>query len=183
MPLLKRDDSLLLLVDVQEKLFPYIAEADQLLQNCKWLLQLAKKIEVPILISEQYTKGLGETMSKLKNIVNQPAICDKIHFSCYSDSTAKQAIHHINRKQIVLIGIEAHVCVMQTAIELKQNGYDVFIVVDAVSSRDLKDKKYALKRMREHYEIELITKEMVLFEWLRQAGNDLFKEVSKEFLK
>lgn len=179
--LLNRADSLLVLIDVQEKLTPAILNLD-LLARCEWLLKLARKLDVPVLASEQYPKGLGRTVSPLSSYINQEECIEKIHFSCVQEPQYINLLKGYNKSQLILIGIEAHVCVLQTAIEMKGYGFDVFVVVDGVSSRSEFDLKYGLKRMKQNG-IHLITAEMVLFEWLKQAGTPEFKAISKEFLQ
>lgn len=179
--LLKREDSLLLLIDVQEKLTPAVLDSNALISRCEWLLKLAHKMEVPILASEQYPKGLGSTIAPLGSYLNAKECVDKVYFSCMSDANYTQRLKQFHKKQVILIGIEAHVCVMQTALEMKEHGFDVFVVVDAVSSRGQHNLKYGLERMRQEG-VYLVTSEMVFFEWLRKAGTPEFKELSKEFL-
>ncbi|AAU26991.1 TPA: isochorismatase family protein [Legionella pneumophila] len=180
--LLNRADSLLVLIDVQEKLTPAILNLDLFLARCEWLLKLARKLDVPVLASEQYPKGLGRTVSPLSSYINQEECIEKIHFSCVQEPQYINLLKGYNKSQLILIGIEAHVCVLQTAIEMKGYGFDVFVVVDGVSSRSEFDLKYGLKRMKQNG-IHLITAEMVLFEWLKQAGTPEFKAISKEFLQ
>ncbi|HAT7921155.1 TPA: isochorismatase family protein [Legionella pneumophila] len=180
--LLNRADSLLVLIDVQEKLTPAILNLDLFLARCEWLLKLARKLDVPVLASEQYPKGLGRTVSPLSSYINQEECIEKIHFSCMQEPQYINLLKGYNKNQLILIGIEAHVCVLQTAIEMKGYGFDVFVVVDGVSSRSECDLKYGLKRMKQNG-IHLITAEMVLFEWLKQAGTPEFKAISKEFLQ
>ncbi|AOU27781.1 isochorismatase family protein [Legionella pneumophila] len=180
--LLNRADSLLVLIDVQEKLTPAILNPDLFLARCEWLLKLARKLDVPVLASEQYPKGLGRTVSPLSSYINQEECIEKIHFSCMQEPQYINLLKGYNKSQLILIGIEAHVCVLQTAIEMKGYGFDVFVVVDGVSSRSEFDLKYGLKRMKQNG-IHLITAEMVLFEWLKQAGTPEFKAISKEFLQ
>ncbi|HAU0829810.1 TPA: isochorismatase family protein [Legionella pneumophila] len=180
--LLNRADSLLVLIDVQEKLTPAILNLDLFLARCEWLLKLARKLDVPVLASEQYPKGLGRTVSPLSSYINQEECIEKIHFSCVQEPQYINLLKGYNKSQLILIGIEAHVCVLQTAIEMKGYGFDVFVVVDGVSSRSEFDLKYGLKRMKQNG-VHLITAEMVLFEWLKQAGTPEFKAISKEFLQ
>ncbi|KTD82892.1 isochorismatase family protein [Legionella waltersii] len=180
--LLKRSDSILVLIDVQEKLVPAILNKDQMLTRCEWLLKLAKQMHVPIVASEQYSKGLGTTVFPLSTYIDSSKCIEKIHFSCMQEPRYLNELNSHNRKQLVLIGIEAHVCVLQTALEMKDAGYDVYVVVDAVGSRRELDLKYGLKRMKQDG-VHLVTSEMVLFEWLRQAGTEEFKRISKEFLQ
>lgn len=179
--LMNAQESCLLLVDVQEKLTPFVSEQVALINNCRWLLRLAKELNVMTLISEQYPKGLGNTIPELQNIIKDTAYA-KVHFSCASDGSCMHAITATNRNQIIVIGIEAHVCVLQTAIELQLENKQVFVVADAVSSRNVEDKDIALARMR-MLGIQIVTKEMVFFEWLRQAGTAEFKRLSQEFMK
>lgn len=180
--LLNKEDSLLLLVDVQQKLIPFVLNNDALIARCEWLLKLAKKLGVPILASEQYPKGIGTTVESLKSYYTSSDCIEKIHFSCMQQPEYTQRLYKLNKNQLIVIGIEAHVCVLQTAMEMKNAGYEVFVVVDAVSSRNELDLKYALKRMKQEG-IHLITAEMVFFEWIRVAGTLEFKALSKEFLK
>ena len=161
--LLRREDSCLVLVDVQEKLTPHVLNSENLITRCDWLLRLAQELDVPTVISEQYPQGLGLTVEPLRNF---GAAFHKIHFSCYR----------------VLIGIEAHVCVMQTALDLCEAGYDVFVVVDAVSSRHEADYHYGLKRIKQSGGW-LVTAEMVFFEWVEKAGSAEFKALSKAYLQ
>ncbi|CAM2973675.1 hydrolase [Legionella worsleiensis] len=179
--LLKQKDSILALIDVQQKLLPLIANHEPLVQRCEWLLRLAKKLDVPIIVSEQYPKGLGNTVELLNTHINKGNIIEKVHFSCMQQPDYIQRLSSLNKKQVVLIGIEAHVCVFQTAMEMNDAGYEVYAVVDAVGSRNDLDKSYALKRMKQAG-IHLVTSEMVFFEWIRVAGTPEFKALSYEFL-
>lgn len=180
--LLQREKSCLLVVDIQEKLMPFIDEQASVVQNSAWLIRLAQRLKVPVLVSEQYPKGLGPTIPELKKLMDTQEIVSKVHFSCGADTGCVDKIKQLKRSQIVIVGIEAHVCVLQTAIDLVIQGYEVFVVVDAVSSRSKRDMKYGLKRMAKAG-VELVTKEMVLFEWLHLAGTPEFKEISQAFLK
>jgi nicotinamidase-related amidase len=179
--LLNKEDSILLLIDVQEKLTPLVRDHEALIARCEWLLKLAHQMSVPILVSEQYPRGLGLTLDSLRAYVSQDDCLEKVHFSCMGDAQYVERLKTVHKKQVILIGIEAHVCVLQTALDMKQQGFDVFVVVDAVSSRGEQDMKYALKRMKQAG-VHLITSEMVFFEWVRMAGTPEFKELSKQFL-
>lgn len=180
--LLDAAQSCLLLIDVQEKFIPALQNAEETVKNCRWLIQVAQRLNVPVVASEQYPKGLGHTVAELRELFTDEQLMTKLHFSCTADPSCIAKINAIQRQQIVLIGIESHVCVLQTAIGLRQLGKEVFVVADAVTSRNLYDKKMALKRMRSEG-VQIITKEMALFEWLHQSGTDLFKQMSKEFLR
>lgn len=180
--LLKKENSCLLLVDVQKKLIPYINQSEMVLARCQWLLQLATRLDVPQLVSEQYPQGLGTTDDSLIALASNHKIIDKVHFSCWREPRFKEHLLEMNRQQLVLIGIEAHVCVLQTAIDLNAAGFQVFVVVDAVGSRHEIDYKYGLKRMKQAG-IELVTAEMVFFEWVEHSKIPDFKELSKQFLQ
>ncbi|MDI9819299.1 MULTISPECIES: hydrolase [unclassified Legionella] len=180
--LLKKDQSCLLLVDVQEKLTPLVREPEALLSRCQWMIRLSIDLNIPLLVSEQYPRGLGSTIEPLKSLVSQEKSVEKVHFSCFQEPTFKHHLQLINKKQFVLIGIEAHVCILQTALDLLEAGYDVFVVVDAVSSRFELDYKYGLKRMKQAG-VQLVTSEMVFFEWVGQAGTAEFKALSKAYLQ
>lgn len=180
--LLQKEKSCLLIIDVQEKLTPLVLNAEQLVTRCQWLMRLASELDVPLLVSEQYTKGLGQTVEPLRKFMPGQTDIDKVHFSCYRDSTFLRHWQVVNKKQIVLAGIETHVCVLQTALDMKSAGLDVFVVIDAVSSRSELDHQYGLQRMAQAG-IQLVTAEMVFFEWLEQAGTSVFKALSQAFLR
>lgn len=180
--LLNKDKSCLLLVDVQEKLTPYVLHPDKLVYACDWLLRLGTRLSIPRLISEQYPKGLGATVGPLDTYVGHKNRFEKVHFSCGSDRLFMESIKKINRSQLIISGIETHVCVLQTALELKQAGFDVFVVIDAVSARYESDHHAGIERMKQQG-IQLVTREMVFFEWLRTAGTAEFKSLSQEFMQ
>jgi nicotinamidase-related amidase len=180
--LLKADQSCVLLVDVQEKLIPTIYEYQRLIANCQWLLSIAHELRIIRAASEQYPKGLGGTVAVLKEFVPNSHVMTKTTFSCAADPACLESICALNKDHVVIAGIEAHVCVLQTAIGLTENGKKVFVVADAVSSRNPNDKELALARMRQSG-IEIVSKEMVLFEWLGSSTHPRFKELSKKFLR
>lgn len=176
--LLNREHSCLMLVDVQEKLTPWVRSAKALVDCCKKALDLAQALQITTVISEQYPSGLGQTVEALQGY---GSAYSKVHFSCWADETLRQHLISLQKKQIVLIGIETHVCVLQTALDLRGAGYDVFVVVDALSTRHLLDHRYGLKRMKAAG-VQLVTFEMVFFEWMHCAGTQDFKMLSKQFL-
>lgn len=179
--LINREDSLLLVVDVQERLLPAIHDWQRLLDRVMWLVQIAKRLDVPVLATEQYPRGLGPTHAELRALLESGCISEKLHFSCVAAGICKFPLAS-TRRQIVVCGIESHVCVLQTVVELREQGKEVFVVADAVSSRDRDDKALALARMRQSG-AEVVSGEMVAFEWLKQAGTPLFKEISMQFLR
>lgn len=180
--LMQSQQSALLVVDVQQKLTPHVFEQQQLVDNCSWLMQVAREISVPILVSEQYPKGLGRTVDALQVHANEGEYLSKIHFSCAADEHCCKAIDALGKQQIIIVGIEAHVCVLQTALDLHQKHYHVYVVADAISSRSASDKHAAISRMT-HAGVNIVTKEMVFFEWCHQAGTQQFKQLSQRFMK
>jgi nicotinamidase-related amidase len=180
--LLSRDKSGFLLVDVQEKLTPHVLNSDELVKQCHWLVRLAHELDVPVVVSEQYPHGLGHTVAPLRDLTSNDQCVDKVHFSCYREPSFVKHWQSIGKNQVVIAGIETHVCVMQTAIDMNDYGLDVFVVVNAVSSRHEIDHKYGLKRMKQAG-IHLVTAEMVFFEWVGQAGTPEFKALSQSYLR
>lgn len=179
--LMERANSSLLLVDVQEKLLPAMHEAVDVLNNTIWLTRIAQRLEIPVAATEQYPRGLGHTHPDLRALLAAEAVGEKLHFSCVAAGCLPR-LPGADRRQVVVCGIESHVCVLQTAMQLRAQGKDVFVVADCVSSRRPADKDLALARMRGQG-IEVVSREMVAFEWLHQSGTAEFKEISANFLR
>jgi nicotinamidase-related amidase len=179
--LMNARDSALLVVDVQERLLPHIHDWQRLLANVGWLVKVARKLDVPVMASEQYPKGIGKTHADVAQLLPEGAVVEKMHFSCVA-ARCLTPLPAWTKRQIVVCGIESHVCVLQTVLDLKQHGKEVFVVEDAVGSRAPSDKALALERMRAHG-VDVVSREMVAFEWLHEAGTPLFREISKDFLK
>ncbi|MDQ5908856.1 MAG: hypothetical protein QG599_949 [Pseudomonadota bacterium] len=180
--LMNAETSCLLVVDFQERLMPALHDADRTIANAVWLIQIAQRLEVSVLASEQYPKGLGHTVSAIRDLLPAEAFMEKMHFSCAADRDCMRHIDALGREQIVIMGAEAHVCVLQTALGLRATGKDVYLVADAVSSRSPRDVELALERMRAEG-VRVVSREMVVFEWLHQAGTERFREISREFLR
>jgi len=180
--LMRVETSCLLVVDFQERLMPAIHQADVVVANGAWLIQIAQRLGVPVLASEQYPQGLGHTVAAIRNLLPADAFMEKTHFSCAAERDCMRRIDALNREQIVVIGAEAHVCVLQTALDLRAVGQDVFLVADAVSSRSPRDVELALERMRAEG-VRIVSREMVAFEWLRTAEHPAFRQISREFLR
>ena len=175
--LVSRADSRLLIVDVQEKLVPLIPTADRLIHNCRRLMVGAEIMHVPIFVTEQYPKGLGKTVESLRNLAGN--IPEKLRFSCAESLNWGTAAEQTDsRFQIVVAGIEAHVCVLQTVLDLLADGFQIFVVADAVASRGEFDWKIALDRMAASG-ASIVTTESVLFEWCECSGTAEFKQISQ----
>ena len=171
--------SQLVVIDIQEKLAaamkPQVRE--QVLRNTAILCEAANALNIPIVRTEQYPKGLGPTESQVTEHLDQPAI-EKTCFSCYRAPEFIDQLRENARRQILLTGMESHVCVMQTAAQLSEHGYQVFVMEDAICSRHKQHHKNALARLRQAG-IQVIMTESALFEWLRDAKHEQFRELSK----
>lgn len=179
--LLQQSNSLLFVIDVQEKLLPAVCEPQSLQQNCLKVVQLAQSLSIPIIASEQYPQGLGGLVNSLRSQIDHQQIVAKNQFSCGSNENCLNLIMHQDCQQIILTGLEAHVCVLQTAVQLTQENKQVFVIDEAISSRYSSDKTLAIRRMHQ-YNIQVISLEMVFFEWLRSKDHPKFKQLAKQFL-
>lgn len=178
--LLDAAKSTLLIIDMQERLLPAMAGGDDVERQCAILLKVAKALEVPVTVSEQYPKGLGHTVPGLKRDIGNAPVFEKLAFSGWKDAALKDHLigHHERQRPLVIVaGIEAHVCVLQTAIDLAAAGFGVFAVADAMSSRAPSSVALAQERMRQNG-IAVVNTEMVVFELLKQAGTAEFRELS-----
>lgn len=175
--LLNAASSRLLVIDMQEKLLAAMKDRITIGQKCVKLIHGAKVLNVPVDATEQYPQGLGSTVEVIAELV--PERPDKMRFSCSESLTWAEAGPQPEQPhQIVLAGIEAHVCVLQTAFDLIAKGFEVYVVADAVTSRNRSDYEFGLKRMADSG-VRLVTTEMVLFEWCEVAGTDEFKQISR----
>ena len=169
-------DTGLLVVDVQEKLMPLLPNAGAITRNIAFLIDAARLLDVPVQATEQYPQGLGPTVPELaRRLPERP---DKTAFSCCAIPSVLEGFRLAGRPKIVLAGIEAHVCVLQTALDLLVLDFRVYVAADATGSRYAIDQEIALRRMEQAGAI-LVTSETVVFEWTGGAGNPRFKEISK----
>jgi len=174
---LRAAESCLLVVDVQPKLAATVHQPDTLTANAAILMRAARRLDIPLLVSEQYPKGLGPTIPELAKLAPEGSVLEKLHFSCLGDPGFSLRFEGLGRHQAVLVGIEAHVCVLQTALDLLERRHAVFVVADAVSSRTPDNVAAALARLAAAGAC-VVTTEMVLFEWLDHAGTPEFRELS-----
>jgi isochorismate hydrolase len=179
--LIAAESTQLLVVDMQERLLPAMSHHDRIIVRARALLATAGELSIPVVVSEQYPRGLGHTVEALSEKLNSTErIYAKSAFSCARDPVIGAELHSLKqqgRGQVVILGVEAHVCVLQTALDLLAEGFTVFVVADAVASRHALDLSCALERLREEG-ARIVTTEMVLFEWLRTADSPAFKPVS-----
>ena len=173
-----KEDCAGLIIDVQEKLFPFISENEKLTGNITRLIEGFKILNIPILVTQQYTKGIGETIKPIKGALGEYSHIEKLSFSCCGEPNFTESLKKLGKKYIILAGIESHVCVMQTALDLIDTGYQPVLIEDCVSSRNLNDKKFAVKRMKSGGAI-ISTFESILFELTVVSGTEQFKAISK----
>lgn len=166
-----------ILIDVQERLTPVINNHEEIVNNIKTLIQGLKLLDIPLIANEQYPKGLGHTIPALKEVLGDTPIFEKVVFSSCDDEAALGAICANNRNHVIVFGVETHVCVLQTVMDLLDKGFMPVVVADAVSSRAAQNKAIALERMK-HAGAIIASTEMVLFELCRSAKNPVFKEIS-----
>lgn len=181
--LIKRKDSLLMIIDVQERLAPAMEKPREVITGCANLVAISKRLSIPFIITEQYPQGLGQTMIDIRKVAGDDTkYLSKLEFSCAANEEILKAINASKKKQIIIAGVETHICVLQTAMELKSLGFEVFVVSNACSSRTAAQNAYGMQRLISN-QIDSVTTEMVIFEWLEKAGSEEFKEISKKYVK
>ncbi len=168
-------DCIFLIIDIQDKLVNMLSKSS-VKENAIKLAKAGGILNVPTVITEQYPKGLGPTITEIKSAVNNAKYFEKTSFSILNDENIKKYIQNLNKKQIILFGIEMHICVLQSAIDLLNEGYEIFIVKSASGSRNDDDKETALRRLL-HLGAQIVTTEMVIFELLKSSKHPNFKEV------
>lgn len=178
--LAKRSESQLLVIDVQQKLAPHIADGDAVIENCARLVRYARRMGVPATITEHYPKGLGKTAAPVADAAGNDTPClEKIAFSCWRDDCIHNRLRTFvdkGRQQIIVAGMETHVCVGQTVLDLRSAGHDVMLVADAVGSRQARTRDIAIERMRDAG-VAIVTQEMIAFEWLERGDAAEVKDI------
>lgn len=167
-----------LIIDIQEKLTPHIYKHELVATRTAILIQGLKILDIPIVLTQQYTKGLGETIPSITEAIGNYSPVEKISFSCCDEPAFMKRLSQLGGKNIIIAGIEAHVCVLQTVLDLLDNAYVPVVVENCISSRKNRDKRIAVERMRREGAI-ITTYESILFELTRLAGTDVFKQISK----
>ncbi|MCL6472676.1 MAG: hydrolase [Firmicutes bacterium] len=175
---LNRDDTLLLIIDIQERLAAVMSQRQKVVDNSLHLIELAKMFNMPIVVTEQYPKGLGPTITEIKEALPDHVLVEKVSFNCCEAAGFSGKLKEIGRRKIVMVGMETHICVLQTGLGLMQDGYDVHVVSDAVCSRTKDNWKVALGFMQNAGAVVTCT-ETVLFQLLGAAGTEEFKAISK----
>jgi len=172
------DNSVLLVIDVQEKLAKHMSEKDSLYKNIQSLIHAAQYLEIPILTTEQVPDKIGKTIPEIVGLLKDSPVIEKSSFSCCGQELFVQELEALNKRQIIISGIEAHICVYQTVSDLISLGYEVQVVEDAISSRTIQNKKLAIKRINS-MGAKLTSTEMILCELLKTAEHEKFRDVLK----
>lgn len=178
--LTEASDSLLVVIDVQERLLGAMPKGvrERVVGQTDILLTAATTLQVPVMATEQYPEGLGPTDNVIRSQIAAEAVLEKTCFSCADVEKFTQLLSSHQRKQVILTGMETHICVLQTALDLKNQGYEVYVVEDAVSSRAKGNQYNALQRLRQAG-VVITNVESVLFEWLGDARHEDFKTLAK----
>lgn len=173
--------SVLLIIDLQDRLLPAIDQGLNVIEHTTWLTGVARQLQVPVLLTEQYPQGLGATAPSIAQLIAPDERIEKIHFSAVAEGNL---LNHPagHRQQWVICGTESHVCVQQTVLDLLAAGRQVCVVEEAVGSRQPRDKALALERMRQHG-ADIVSREMVAFEWLHRANTPQFRALLKDFIR
>jgi isochorismate hydrolase len=177
---MEREQAVLIVIDVQDVLMKKMEQEvkKKVIQNIQTLLTFAKEMAIPILITEQYPKGLGNTVAEIKMEMGPILPIEKVSFSCGGVVAFNNQLNHLGRRQILLTGIETHVCVLQTANDLIQEGYEVHVLADAVCSRKRLDWETGLRWMEKRGAM-ISTTEIIAFQLLKEAGTEEFRRLSK----
>ncbi len=175
---LERNQTVLVIIDVQSKLLPVIYDYPALVENMKKIIKGAKILGIPIILTEQYPRGLGLTIDEIKKTISEYHPIEKVSFSCCREESFITRIKQLNRKQILVCGIEAHICVYQTCMDLLSEGYEVHLLVDAISSRKMANRNLTIEKLH-GMGVQITSVEMALFEILKDATSDEFKKISR----
>ena len=171
-------ETMALVVDFQERLMPVIADNDAVLSRARLLLEGLTLLHIPFLVTRQYPKGLGDTVPIIREMTDAAPILDKLSFGAYEEPHIREAVQSIDRRNVIICGAEAHICVLQTVIGLHAAGFQAVVVEDCVGSRKTRDKETGLKRAMQEGAL-LTSCEAVLFELLGAAGTGTFKAISR----
>jgi nicotinamidase-related amidase len=145
--IINKEKTVFVLVDVQDKFIPVISNVDKIISNSRILVKASEILNIPLIVTEQYPKGLGHTAKRI-SLLDKKYLIEKISFSCFESDEFVKKIKELKVESIVLFGVEAHVCILKTALDALKNNFDVHVVADAISSRTLENKDIAIERMR-----------------------------------
>lgn len=175
--ILKQDETILMIIDIQERLVPVMKYGQKVIDNTNILINAAQKLSIPVIGTEQYPKGLGSTVSEINEKIDKDLFYEKTSFSGYIEEV-KQTLNNFGRKKVIITGMETHVCVFQTVRDLLNDGYQVFVAEDAVCSRTKENYKNGLSLMDKMGAV-ITNTETIVFDLLKVSGTPEFKELSK----
>jgi nicotinamidase-related amidase len=176
--MLKTENTVLVIIDVQEKLSRLMHDRERTIENMQKLIRGIQALNIPIIMNEQYPQGLGKTIPEIAELLPEIQPLPKVHFSCYDNEDFVKALKASGRKQVLITGIETHVCVYQTAVDLVRANYEVYVVADTVASRIPENKTIGLNLMSSNGAV-ITSMETVLFELLKIAKGEQFKAISQ----
>ncbi len=179
---LKSETSLLLIVDLQAGLLPVIEGGSRAVEEAIWLGRVAEALAIPVWLTEQYPEGLGGSEPRLLEALPSHRLWRKVHFNAHAEPVFADALVGSGKRQIVLCGSEAHICVMQTGLGLLEAGYEVYWLSEASASRRAEEARFARERMV-RAGATAVTADMVAYEWLERCDDERFRQVHKRFLK
>jgi len=175
---IKKENTIGVVIDIQSRLYPFIQDHELLTKRNRILLEGLRILKIPIVVTQQYTQGLGETIPEIAEVLGDYKHIEKTAFSCCDEPRFNEDLALSSKMYVIVTGIEAHVCVMQTVNDLIGQGYIPVVVEDCIGSRNPNDKNMAVERMRQSGAI-ITTYESILFELLKYSGTDQFREISR----
>jgi nicotinamidase-related amidase len=176
--ILTRKNTALVIVDIQEKLLPYVIDKEKVVENVQMLIKFADIMSIPIILTEHYPKGLGTTVPEIANVLKDYAPLEKVIFSCCGAKGFTSRLKELGVSRIMIAGIESHICVEQTTLDVMHAGFEVHVIADAISSRTKENKKIGIKKMRQFGAV-ISSTEMAMYEIMERADTKEFKEVLK----
>ena len=176
--ILKKENTALVVVDVQEKLLPFVIGKEEIVSNIQMLIKFAHIMDIPVILTEHYPKGLGVTVPEIKEALEEYEPKEKVIFSCYGSLGFTKKLEELGVKRFMIVGIESHICVQQTTLDAMNSGYEVHVISDAVSSRTQRNLDIGLQKMRQFGAV-ISSTEMAMYEIMERADTKEFKQVLK----
>lgn len=170
------EDSILMVIDVQENHYPHCARGSETLDTMVRVVEAAKVLKVPTVVTEHYPTVFGPTVEPLAQVTSGVEPLGKIHFSCFGDEAITARVKELGATNVVLIGTETHICICQTALMALERGLSVAVVADAVTARKMTDHEVALARLRAHG-VDVLSWESLVYEWMKRGGTDVFRSI------
>jgi nicotinamidase-related amidase len=176
--ILSKENTALVVVDVQEKLLPYVIDKEQVVENIRMMIKFAHVMDIPVILTEHYPKGLGTTVPEVNEVLKKYSPKEKVIFSCFGSLGFADKLKELGIKRIMICGIESHICVEQTTLDAMDSGHEVHVIADAISSRTQQNREIGIEKMRQFGAI-ISSTEMAMYEIMERADTEEFKEVLK----